>query len=164
MRLLIVSDSHGRTDNLFKILRREKDFQYFIHLGDAEGCEDEIRREIDTISPLCAVNFVRGNMDDDIRLPVCKTLEVSFVKLFLTHGHRYQVGNGLDILASNAYQNGCAYALFGHTHKPCHENVMGVECFNPGSISYPRTADRKASYGVMTVDRDGYARLELKYV
>lgn len=164
MKILIVSDSHGRTENLFKVIHREKDIQCFIHLGDAEKSEEEIRREIEKDNPLCAVNFVRGNCDDDLRTPESKILTFSFVNVFVTHGHRYHPGYGLDDLAATAYHNNCAYALFGHTHRPEFADVMGVTCFNPGSIAYPRNEDRKASYGIMTADPDGHIKLEIKYL
>ena len=42
MKILIVSDTHGRHTGIEEAIRQEKPFQLLIHLGDAEGFEDYI--------------------------------------------------------------------------------------------------------------------------
>ncbi len=42
MKILIVSDTHGKHKNLKEILSRVKDIDLMIHLGDVEGGEEEI--------------------------------------------------------------------------------------------------------------------------
>jgi len=37
MRILIISDTHGRHGNLTEILEREPNIDLLIHLGDVEG-------------------------------------------------------------------------------------------------------------------------------
>lgn len=37
MKILIVSDTHGRDENLEKAVYREEPFDYLIHCGDVEG-------------------------------------------------------------------------------------------------------------------------------
>ena len=39
MKILIVSDTHRKNENLKKVLDREPPFDMMIHLGDAEGSE-----------------------------------------------------------------------------------------------------------------------------
>ena len=42
MKMLIVSDTHGRHGNLDVVLEREKGIDVLIHLGDVEGDEHYI--------------------------------------------------------------------------------------------------------------------------
>ena len=39
MRVLIVSDTHKKHENLITIMEKERPFDRMIHLGDAEGYE-----------------------------------------------------------------------------------------------------------------------------
>ena len=39
MKILIVSDTHRKDDNLKKVIEELKPLDMFIHLGDAEGSE-----------------------------------------------------------------------------------------------------------------------------
>jgi len=167
MKLLIVSDTHRKEENLYRVFRKEKDFQAMIHLGDAEGREEEITRELWKTHPLCAAKYLRGNCDDHLDLPLFDVVEYGHVKFFLTHGHRYQVNRDPEftVLAETAYENGCAYALFGHLHVPILMTaVYGVTVLNPGSVSEPRTEDRRATYCVAEIDGDGRVTFTLKYL
>ena len=64
MKVLIVSDTHGREDNLEKVLEKESPIDAMVHLGDVEGSEDYIR--ILTDAP---VYMVAGNNDFYTDLP-----------------------------------------------------------------------------------------------
>ena len=44
MRVLIVSDTHKKHENLITIMEKERPFDRMIHLGDAEGYEATILR------------------------------------------------------------------------------------------------------------------------
>ena len=39
MRVLLVSDSHGRNQNMEKVIRKASPVDLLIHLGDLEGSE-----------------------------------------------------------------------------------------------------------------------------
>ena len=43
MKILVVSDTHGHTKNLERVLEKVGDIDLFIHCGDLEGGEDYIR-------------------------------------------------------------------------------------------------------------------------
>ena len=43
MRVLVISDTHSKHENLETLLKKEEPFDLAVHLGDAEGCEDKIR-------------------------------------------------------------------------------------------------------------------------
>ena len=44
MKILIVSDTHGKHENLKLALEQEAPIDRMIHLGDVEGCEDFVQR------------------------------------------------------------------------------------------------------------------------
>ena len=64
MRILVISDTHGRHENLKKIRERERDIDRVIHLGDVEGGESYIEELVG-----CPVEIVEGNNDFIITLP-----------------------------------------------------------------------------------------------
>ena len=58
MRILIVSDTHKKHDNLKRVLDRQRDIDLMVHLGDSEGYEDYIA---DLAG--CPLEIVSGNND-----------------------------------------------------------------------------------------------------
>ena len=58
MRILIVSDTHRRHGYLMEALERVQPIDLLIHLGDAEGEEEEI-----ALLAECPVEIVLGNND-----------------------------------------------------------------------------------------------------
>ena len=58
MKILIVSDTHRSHEYLEQALELEGPVDRLIHLGDAEGCEEEIAKMAD-----CPLNIVAGNND-----------------------------------------------------------------------------------------------------
>ena len=51
MKILIVSDTHGRLENLERVIEMTKPIDALIHLGDVEGQEDYIRRLVPCAPP-----------------------------------------------------------------------------------------------------------------
>lgn len=88
-RILIVSDTHGRLNYFKEMLARTGKPDRLIHLGDSEGQQDEIARLAG-----CPVDIVRGNCDYSSDLAQDKLIEIGKYRVFLTHGHRYQVNFG----------------------------------------------------------------------
>ena len=64
MKVLIVSDTHGRHMGIEEAIEREYPFQKLIHLGDAEGYEDYIADLAE-----CPIEIVAGNNDFFSDLP-----------------------------------------------------------------------------------------------
>lgn len=159
MKVLIISDTHKHLENLRTVLNREKPINLLIHLGDVEGQEQEIEEMAD-----CHVEMVSGNNDFFSYLDREKSIWLGRYKTLLTHGHFYRVSLGTELLASEAAARGFDLALFGHTHRPVLEQSQGVLLVNPGSLSYPRQAERKASYIVAEVEQNGEVDFQIKYV
>ena len=54
--------------------------------------------------------------------------------------------------------------MCGHTHKPVVEIDHDITLINPGSISYPRQDNRRPSYVIMEIDREGEAHYTINYL
>lgn len=159
MRILIVSDTHRRHTNLERVLQKIGHLDLMIHLGDAEGEEDYI----ESIAG-CPVEIIAGNNDFFSRLDKEKELMIGKYRVLLTHGHYYYVSVGTEGIKDDARARGMDIVMFGHTHRPCIEQDVGITALNPGSISFPRQAGRKPSYILMEIDRDGEAHYTLNYL
>lgn len=159
MKILIVSDTHGKHENLKLVFEQEKPIDRMIHLGDAEGCEDFIQGLAG-----CPLDIVAGNNDFFSQLPTEKTIYLGNYKILVTHGHYYNVNAGIAGLQKDANARGFHIVMFGHTHRPLVERGNGIITLNPGSLSYPRQEGRRPSYIVMDMDQNGEAEFELKYL
>lgn len=158
MKILVVSDTHGRDENLDRAIRAEKPFDMLIHCGDVEGREDYIRAVADA-----PVYMVRGNNDFFSDLPSEENFSICGKKAFLTHGHYYGVSWDTSQLREEARDRGAELVFFGHSHRPVIEGE-DVIAINPGSLSYPRQDGRKPSYVVMNLEQDGCVEAEIKFL
>lgn len=159
MKVLIISDTHGRHDNLKTAVKRERPFDLAVHLGDAEGCEAYIGNLVQ-----CPLFAVAGNCDFFSRLESEIECGIDGYHALLTHGHYYCVNTGIETILKEAEGRGADLVMFGHTHRPLVEQRNGVTAVNPGSLSYPRQEGRKPSYAVMETDAKGEAHFEIKYL
>ena len=155
MKCLVFSDSHGKNDRIFTVLRREKDFDLVIHLGDLLYGEEEIGRVIEQVKPLCPFKYVYGNCDDYAGIQPAYTVITCGspgFRILLTHGHRLGVSRGMEELRRAAVKEDARIVLYGHTHKADILKENGILFMNPGSISEPRPRKTRASYGILSID------------
>jgi putative phosphoesterase len=149
LKILVISDSHGNTARLGRIIRQERPFDYLIHCGDGAG--DLIHVDIPAGT---AVVRVCGNVDiarglDAERLVV---LPVGPVTVMVAHGDQFRVNSEYAALEREGRSRNADIVLFGHTHTAYHEDGKPI-LFNPG----PATGGR---YGLLHVDTG--IRAELK--
>ena len=97
MKVLIVSDTHRRDENLERVLEKEKPIDCLIHLGDVEGSEELICTMTDA-----PVTMVAGNNDYYSDLPREEIITLGKYRVLLTHGHYYYVGMGHERLREEA--------------------------------------------------------------
>ena len=161
MKILIVSDTHRKDENLKWVIRKTKPFDMLIHLGDAEGSEYEIMKWVDKG---CDLEMIMGNNDFFSELPREEEIEIDGNKVLVTHGHYYGVSMDISGVAEEAASRDCQAVFFGHTHKPVIEEIDGVLAINPGSLSYPRQHGRRPSYAVLETDSDGKMNVEIRYL
>lgn len=159
MKILIVSDSHGRCFYLEKVLLRVKPIDLLIHLGDIEGDEEYIKGIAG-----CPVVMVSGNNDYFTNIPRENFIQLGKYYIMLTHGHRYGVNYGVEQLKETAVLNGADIVMFGHTHRPLIDlKDDGIWAINPGSITQPRQEGRIPTFIIMELDKQGEAHFALNY-
>ena len=159
MKILIVSDTHHRNENYLKVLQKVGKVDMVIHLGDVEGSEYTIQEAAG-----CPVEMVCGNNDFFSELPSEKTLQIGKYRVMITHGHRYYIGMGNEMLKQEAIAHGADIVMYGHTHRPVRERDSDIIAINPGSLSFPRQENRKPSYIIMEIDDAGDAHFTLNYL
>jgi hypothetical protein len=158
MKVLIVSDTHGREQFLFNTLQRVSPIDLLIHLGDFEGGEEYIK----AIVP-CRKEMVSGNNDFFNELPKEKMILLGKYYIMLTHGHRYGVNSGTASLKEAARKNKADIVMFGHTHVPMIDLKDDVWAINPGSLALPRQHGRIPTFIIMEIDPQGEAHFTLNY-
>ena len=152
MKILVVSDSHGQTEDLLRLKEKYAGkVDAMIHCGDSE---------LDSSDPLLeGFISVKGNCDFGGGFPNYIVKEIGGYRILVTHGHLYNVGINLNSLSYKSEEEQANIALFGHTHKPVSGiGRDGVLYVNPGSISLPRGREERTycilglSQGEITVD------------
>ena len=159
MKILIVSDTHGRDWGLEEAIEKEAPFDMLVHCGDVEGREFYV--EAMAGCPCC---IVAGNNDFFSDLPREDEFKVAGKRVFVTHGHYYGIYGGTDGIIQAAKNRGCEIVLYGHTHLPEIKEENGILAVNPGSLTLPRQSGGKKSYAVMTTDGRGSIKVVLKYL
>lgn len=155
VRLLVISDSHGSRDILMSILRKfGQGVDAMCFCGD--GMPDLLGMLMlgynnpdfsQFIPPI--VFFVRGNGDNstytllaDTRMTVYVPVDLEFTaagkRIFMTHGHRYDVYYGTKDLCAAAREKNASIVFFGHTHISNLQYQNQLTTLNPGSCSHPR--------------------------
>ena len=97
MKILIVSDNHGRTGNLEQVIKEQGKIDYFLHAGDTEGSEDYIEALLD-----CPSAIVGGNNDYFSGLPSELTVKIGKYKVWITHGHMDHAGGAAELKVAEA--------------------------------------------------------------
>jgi uncharacterized protein len=144
MKALIVSDSHGLTDELLLIKNRHQDeVDIMIHCGDSEL--EVASKQMESFIA------VRGNCDFDSHYPNDCVTDLGSHKIFTTHGHLYNVKMSFIQVNYRAREVGASIVCFGHTHIAGAELVDGVLFINPGSIRLPRMR-KEATYAILQVE------------
>lgn len=159
MKVLLVSDTHGRDEMLEEAIQLEKP-EFLCHMGDVEGSEEYIR-----LIAGCPVEVVAGNNDfwrTDLESEI--QFELEGFHIFMTHGHYYSVHWGTDDVKAAGYRNGADIVLFGHTHQPTLEIGEDMIVANPGSLTFPRQGNGRPSYMVMNLEKGKTPEIEIKYL
>lgn len=149
MRVVVISDSHGRGSIVDRIIRREQQADVIIFLGDVTSDIEDFTHEYTDKRFL----IVSGNCDRFSSYPYSTVAEIDSVKIFITHGHTLGVKGGTEALSMAARQSDCRIALYGHTHIPNIKYEDGLYIVNPGSCA--RSRDGGNSYAVIDIRDNG---------
>lgn len=159
MKILIVSDTHRYLGTLEEALAIEEPIDMLIHLGDVERQMADIMQMVD-----CPVHMIAGNNDFLSGLPNEEEFEIGKYKVFITHGHSYLVNITEERLQEIARILEADIVMYGHTHVPSLTIEDDLITLNPGSLTFPRQSGREPSYMVMTLDEEGEASFEIRYL
>lgn len=156
MLIYVVGDTHGHVDGfLNKVEEIGRPDQVFF-LGDYLEDLEKIKKVLGV-----EVVGVKGNGDlsnRDYRNE--ELLEIKGYKIFLTHGHLYDVNFDISNLYYRGQELGADLVFFGHTHKPLKVEESGITILNPGSPSYPRARSNEKTFIKLSLD-DG---LKYKFI
>lgn len=159
MRVLIVSDTHGKHGNLDRALERAGHIDVFIHLGDVEGGEIYIDAVVE-----CEKHIVRGNNDFFSDLPREEEFMLGSKRVFITHGHNYYVSLDPEMIKEEGRARKADIVMYGHTHKPYLDVEEDITVLNPGSLSFPRQEGRKGSFMILEIDENGNCDYKQLYI
>lgn len=149
MELAIISDTHmpkGARRLPEACLERLGAADLILHAGDLAALP--VLREIE----LCgAVSAVRGNVDDaEVRaaLPESRVVEAAGARIGMVH----DAGPARGRLARLRRRfPDCDAVIFGHSHRPLHEEEGTFQIFNPGSPTERRSASEH-TMGLARID------------
>ena len=150
MKILVMSDSHGNITNMLTAVSAESP-NMILHLGDHHTDCRELRQRF----PEIPVKAVKGNCDRAGELEIDEFI-CEYLRIMMTHGHRFNVKYSLDALVTNAMYKDVDILLYGHTHIPHTQQFENMHIINPGSVGAVR-----ATYCVLELD-SGKVRYEIK--
>ena len=148
MKILVLSDSHGRKQKVENLLNNSK-FDYVFFLGD--GINDVSSFEGGNIKK------VAGNCDFFSSEAITRIEKIENIKVMLTHGHAFKAKFLIDPMVNYALENNCNLLCFGHTHKQKYENVLGLTVVNPGAF-------KNGNYAEINIDEKNNIKVELKTI
>ena len=154
MKLLIVSDIHGSgyyANKILEIVKRENPNKIVL-LGDLyyHGPRNDLTKEYSPKEVAKILNSlkddilaVRGNCDAEVDQMISEFelkdyiyTEVNGLKVFFTHGHKYNIDNlpkeEIDML------------IYGHFHTGFIKEKDGIIFANAGSISLPKNGTKNS--------------------
>lgn len=135
MKIGVISDTHRMERYIYKVVDalNKAQVDVIMHLGD--NIQDV--EEIEKLTGKTVIN-VKGNCDFNTEVPGERVESVGNKKVFLTHGHNYNVKMELNRLKYKALELGVEIVLYGHTHIADINYEEGIWFVNPGSVGASR--------------------------
>lgn len=147
MRILVFSDTHHNVSRAFKIINTIIGTDAVIHCGDVLNDAEELSASFPNIK----FYSVAGNCDA-FGAQSEAVLNLGNKRIFITHGHRYNVKSETEFEYPTIRERGrelkADAVIFGHTHIPYNKNWGNMIVMNPGSIKYEGT------YGVIEIENN----------
>ena len=156
MRIIVISDSHGKRSSVDFALQAHPDARHVFFLGDNV-------RDIEAVKEFYTdriFHIVNGNCDGDTFYPTTDICTLEGVKILFTHGHYHNVKYTTSLLQNAAEKAGAKIALYGHTHIAKNEYLDGLYLINPGSIAHSREGGN--SYAVIAITPQGIMPIIIK--
>jgi uncharacterized protein len=143
VKIIVLSDTHKSVELCAQSLAAEKPADLLINLGDyvEDGLELSERMGMELVAVRGDNDFTAGENE--------RELEIPGLKIFLAHGHSYNIDDGLDEIYDESVRRGARLVLFGHSHRPVIHERDGVLLLNPGSLYL---AEKEQSFGVIRLE------------
>jgi putative phosphoesterase len=145
MRIVVMSDSHGRADRVKKVIEEQPEAELFIFLGDGTRDFHAAMRGVPKEDWCVCGNCDFGSSDDYNLVSYVRD-----IKFYCTHGHQWNVKYDPTELIEQAKQKEVRVLLYGHTHQAFYEYQDGLHIMNPGSLGSPR-GSLYPTYGVIDI-------------
>jgi putative phosphoesterase len=149
MKIGVLSDTHGDRKAIEQAVKAVGAADLWLHAGD--HCQDS--RKIRELTGMPVVT-VLGNCDGYASAKPDEFIDLPGCRIWLTHGHRYNVRDGRDELLYWARTFTAQVVVYGHTHIPDVFWDQDLLVFNPGSASRPR-GGFAAGCGLLTLSSAG---------
>lgn len=134
MKIGVMSDSHGSKEAILRAVKVTGDVAVWIHAGDYDSDTDLLAKASGV-----KVISVAGNCDGfHATSPQEEFLELCGKRIWICHGHQYDVKSSTRELVWMANEYGADVAIYGHTHIPDLRKVEKLLVLNPGSVARPR--------------------------
>ncbi len=147
MRIVVMSDSHGRIERIKKVIEEQPKAELFIFLGDGTRDFHAAMRGVPKEDWCVCGNCDFGSSDEYQLISYVKDIQ-----FYCTHGHQWNVKHSLEELIQEAKKKEVKVLLYGHTHEAYYEYRDGIHIFNPGSLGSPR-GPFYPTYGVIDIQR-----------
>lgn len=151
--LVVVSDTHGRTDHRMagRTLEAVREAEVVLHAGDF------LTRSVLAAFEAEATDLraVYGNNDPTElreRLPAERVVEWGGLRIAMTHGHDHS-DTGLTMFGRQAMAD---LVVVGHSHRPGFDGERDPPVLNPGSHADPRW--HRPAHAELWVDGEGSVR------
>lgn len=150
MKILVISDTHGKLNKVRDIYDKLKNIDLIIHAGDYISDGEKLGKEFHV--PVIAV---KGNCDGGRSSDDFKIAETEYGNILVTHGHMENVKYQLNTLLYKAMEQKCSAVVFGHTHQALIDEADGIHFVNPGSLTQPRDGS-DGSYAIIRTTEDSF--------
>lgn len=148
IKVLVVADTHNVTQPIIQAVKKEKDLNTFIFLGDFVEDGEKIKKVLNIHSYI-----IGGNGDWSTYYKQEMLVNIGGKRLLLLHGHRQGVKNGLQRIYYHAVANKADCVLYAHTHMPEIKREGDLFMINPGSPSFPRGGFTQGTYGILHIGK-----------
>lgn len=151
MKVLVISDTHGKIDNARFVLEQviPAGIKTVLHCGDYISDA----RLIQKFYPDIDVYGVYGNCDVGFGGEYSKVITLEDVSIYMSHGHKYGVKwEDYDEVIIDAMAYDAQVAVCGHSHRAYLSEEQGVVVMNPGSLTLPRDS-QYPSYGILELEQ-----------
>lgn len=137
----IMSDSHGDMRAVRKAVNALPEAEYWLHAGDfypdSEYLSEFTGKQVYGVVGNCdGIGLFRKVEPEKLE----KFLDIGGRKIWLLHGHHYNVKSGTSELVDDAVQLGVDIVIYGHTHIIDNRQIGSLLVLNPGSVTRPYLA------------------------